>query len=108
MRGLWLLIRISDEKRQEMVQALGSLFAEKAIRPYRRLILQDLNDENLLGWLGYWRTHEALEQFLASPSFRAVKGAAVTLGKLEEVQRLRMAPIRASPDEKIEDVGKLM
>jgi hypothetical protein len=100
MLGLWLLTRVSDEKRQEMVQSLGSFFAEQAIRPHRRFILQDLSDESLIGWLGYWRTREGLDLFLASPTYRALRGAAETLGNLEEVHRLDMEAVPCSPKQR--------
>ena len=93
MRGLWVLTRVSEDKRQELVQSLSSFFAEPSVRPYRRFIFQDLNDESLVGWLGYWREGEQLEGFLESPTFHALKGAAETLGHLEEVQRLTLDPL---------------
>ena len=90
MLGLWVLTRVSDEKRQELVQALNSFVAASTMRPCRRFVLEDLNDENLVGWLGYWRTGAELEGFLGSETFRAIKGAVETLGHLEEVQHLTL------------------
>ena len=86
--GLWVVTRVSDEKRQELVQSLSAFMAEASMRPCRRLILQDLNDDNLVAWLAYWRTGEELERFLGSATFRAIKGAAETLGHVEDVHRV--------------------
>jgi hypothetical protein len=94
MLGLWLLIRVSDEKRQELVQSLSSFYAGSSEKPWRRFILQDLYDESLVGWLGYWRTEGALLSFLDSATFHAMKGAADTLGRLEDVQRLSLHALR--------------
>lgn len=97
MQGLWILTRVSDDKRHEMVQSLSAFRAEQAMRPHRRFVLQVLDDENLVAWLGYWRHEEGLDRFLASATFRAIKGAADTLGHLEEIQRLNVCSLLPFP-----------
>ena len=86
MWALRLMVRVPPNKRQELTQALNSFIAEREERPFRRFIMQDLSDENLICWIGDWRSHEALERFLSSETYRALKGAGQVLGTLEEVQ----------------------
>ena len=87
--GLRLLVRVPPGKRQELVQAFSSFFAEDAIRPSRRFVLQDVNDENLICWLGDWRDPVALERFMSSATYRALRGAARVLGHVEDIQVTR-------------------
>ena len=89
---LRFLVRVPSEKRQELVQSLSSFIPEKSARPYRRLLFRELNDENLVCWMGEWRGQAELDLFLASETYRALKGAATVLGHLEEVRLV------ASPD----------
>ena len=86
MWALRLMVRVPPNKRQELTQALNSFIAEKEERPFRRFIMQDLSDENLICWIGDWRSQESLERFLSSETYRALKGAGPVLGTLEEVQ----------------------
>jgi len=97
MQGLWLLAKVPHDKRQEMIQSLSAFIAASEVRPFRRFILQDFSDDSLIGWLGYWRTPEALEQFLESPTYHALKGAAETLGRVEEIQRLSLQSLVPEP-----------
>ena len=99
MLGLWVLTRVEDHKRQELIQSLSAFIPEPSMRPSRRFILEDVNDESLVAWLGYWRSDGELDEFLASPTFQAMKGAADTLGHLEEVRQLNgrlLHPIETS------------
>jgi quinol monooxygenase YgiN len=91
MITLRFLVRVPPEKRQELVQSLSSFIPEKSARPCRRLLFQELNDENLVCWVGEWQGQAELDLFLASETYRALKGAATVLGHLEEV-RLVEAP----------------
>ncbi len=86
MWALRLMVRVPPNKRQELTQALSSFIAEREERPFRRFIMQDLSDENLICWIGDWRSQESLERFLSSETYRALKGAGQVLGTLEEVQ----------------------
>ena len=83
---LRFLVRVPPEKRRELEQSLSSFIPEKPARPYRRLLFQELNDENLVCWMGEWRGRADLDLFLESETYRALKGAAIVLGHLEEVQ----------------------
>ncbi len=87
--SLWtlrLMVRVPSNKRQEVIQALSSFVAEAPLKPFRRLILQDLSDDSLICWMGDWHSREALSQFLGSQTYHAIKGAAQVLGQLEEVR----------------------
>ena len=86
MWALRLMVRVSPNKRQELTQALNSFIAERDERPFRRFIMQDVSDENLICWIGDWRSQESRERFLSSETYRALKGAGQVLGTLEEVQ----------------------
>lgn len=68
------------------------------MRPCRRLVVQDLNDDNVVGWLAYWRERESLEALLASGTFRAMKGAAQILGELEVAERFEPHSLVPSDD----------
>ena len=84
--ALRLMVRVPSNKSQELIQALSSFVAEQPIKPFRRLILQDLSDESLVCWMGDWHSREALDRFLNSHTYRAIKGAAQVLGQLEEMR----------------------
>ena len=86
MITLRFLVRVPPDKRQELIQSLSSFIPEKSARPYRRLLFQDVNDEDLLCWMGEWREPADLDRFLSSETYRALRGAATVLGHLEEVQ----------------------
>lgn len=86
MVTLRFLVRVPPDKRQELIQSLSSFIPEKSARPCRRLLFQELNDENLVCWMGEWRGRADLERFLASETYRALKGAAAVLGHMEEAQ----------------------
>ena len=86
MVTLRFLVRVPPDKRQELVQSLSSFIPEKAARPCRRLLFQELNDEDLVCWMGEWRERANLDRFLSSETYRALRGAATVLGQLEEVQ----------------------
>lgn len=96
MLGLGILTRVSDDKRQELLQSLSAFYAEPAIKPSRRFVVQDVHDDNLVGWLGYWRTEEQLAGFIASPTFQTLKGAIDTLGRLEQLQKLTLEALPPS------------
>ena len=96
--ALRLVVRVPSHKRQELIQALSSFVAEKPLKPFRRLILQDLSDDGLICWMADWHSREALYQFLSSQTYRAIKGAAQVLGQLEEV-RLVECPSEARSTE---------
>ena len=91
MVTLRFLVRVPPDKRQELVQSLGSFFPEKSARPIRRLLFQELNDEALICWMGEWRERADLERFLSSETYRALRGAATVLGHLEEVQLVELS-----------------
>ena len=84
MVTLRFLIRVPHDKRQELVQSLSSFIPEESARPCRRLLLQELNDEDLICWMGEWRQPDELARFLSSETYRALVGAAKVLGHLEE------------------------
>ena len=86
MVGMLLFTRVANGKRQELVQAFNALIAEERIRPCRRLVMEDVNDQSVVCWLGYWREQEALDAFVASETFRALKGAAEVLGTLQSIE----------------------
>ena len=86
MMTLRFLVRVAPEKRHELVQSLSAFIPEKEARPCRRLLFQELNDEDLVCWMGDWRERADLELFLCSEAYRALRGAAIVLGHLEEVQ----------------------
>ena len=86
MVALRLLVRVTADKRQELIQSLSSFVADESIRPYRRLVLQDLSDENLICWMGEWHRDEDFCAFRRSETYRALRGAAQVLGILEEVE----------------------
>ncbi len=88
---LRFLVRVPPDKRQELVQSLSSFIPEQAARPCRRLLFQELNDENLVCWMGEWRERAALDRFLSSETYRALRGAATVLGHLEEVQLVELS-----------------
>lgn len=83
---LRFMVRVSPEKRQELVQSLSAFIPEREARPCRRLLFHDLHDEDLVCWMGDWREPADFERFLCSETYRALKGAAIVLGELEEVQ----------------------
>jgi hypothetical protein len=83
---LRLMVRVPVNKRQELIQALSSFVADEQVRPFRRLVMQDLNDESLICWVADWHSRECLNRFLESPTYRVLKGAAQVLGALEEVR----------------------
>ncbi len=84
--ALRLMVRVRSNKRQELIQALSSFVAEQTVKPVRRLILQDLSDDGLICWMGDWHSREALNRFLRSQTYHAIKGAAQVLGQFEEVR----------------------
>ena len=86
MMTLRFLVRVQHDKRQELIQSLSSFIPEKSARPRRRLLFQELNDEDLICWMGEWAERADLERFLSSETYRALKGAAAVLGNMEEVQ----------------------
>ena len=85
MLTLRVLVRAPPEKRQELIQALGAFIPEPSARPCRRLLLQAIDDEDLVCWIGEWRERDELDRFLSSETYRALRGAATVLGQLEDV-----------------------
>jgi hypothetical protein len=101
MLGLLVTVRVSDEKRLELIQAM-SVFAtnNEGAWPARRNLMHDVNDVGHVCWLGRWRTPEAREAFLRSGAYDGLIGAARVLGHLEEVQLLCLQEANSTANER--------
>ena len=98
---LRFMVRVPANKRQELIQALGSFVADEGVRPFRRLVMQDLNDESLVCWVGDWHSQECLTRFLESQTYRVLKGAAQVLGTLEELRLVEYPPESERSEESV-------
>ena len=65
MVGMLIFTRVADGKRLELLQAFNALIAEERIRPYRRFVMEDVSDQSVVCWLGYWR-EQAIDAFVAA------------------------------------------
>ena len=92
MWSLRLVARIPPDKRLEFTQSTQSLLRGEE-SPFRRtLVLQDIDDRSLFCWIADAEASEGLSAFLASSTFRALKGAAEVLGTIEELRVLQDDP----------------
>ena len=92
-----LVVRVPPDKRQEFVLSTHELVgAESGL--LRVMLLQDPDDSDLFCWMADGDGEP--DSFMSSPGFRAMKGAAEVLGKLEELrvllERQTTHPPRAS------------
>ena len=95
------MVRVPAHKRLELIQALSSYVGDERVRPFRRQVLQDLNDENLVCWLGDWHSRECLDRFLKTETYRALRGAAQVLGTLEELRLVELGRKRQPSEESV-------
>lgn len=94
MWSLRLVARIPPDKRLEFPQSVQSILRGKDSPVARSLVLQDVDDRSLFCWMADGEGAGGLESFMGSPAFRALKGAAEVLGRIEELRVLQDDPKR--------------
>lgn len=95
-----MFVKVRDGKERELISAMSTFVSEERIRPARRLLLTDLNDESAICWLGLWRSREVRDRFLSSPTFHAMRGAVQVLGHLEALDEVELESVLTCPDQK--------
>ena len=86
MLSVRLIARIPAEKRQEFLDSLKAFAAKEKGSLCRKFLFEGVGDDTLYCWMGDCDSKEALESFMQSDTFRALRGAAQVLGTLEEVR----------------------
>ena len=88
MVGLQIIVRTTEGKRREFVQAFGML-----TRPESRntaCLCQELYEEadrsNRFLWLEYWSDMRSLRDYLGSTRFRTVLGAIDVVGSRDDIK----------------------
>ena len=83
--GLQLVVHVQADKRQELLQSLKSLAPQDSVVTHT-LLLQGLDDANLICLLVKYHDARALDAYLQSRRFRALRGAIAVLGCLQDLQ----------------------
>ncbi len=82
------MVRLRPEKRGEFAKAAQTFLSEAPADLSRRHVLQDVNDQMLFVCVADGDEPQELADFMGSGVFRALRGAAETLGQIEETHVL--------------------
>jgi hypothetical protein len=77
-----MVVRVPPEKQAEFFQSAYQLLGEEPGSLRARRMLRDLYDREVFCWMADAWTQEEINQFVESPGFHALRGAAEVLGGL--------------------------
>jgi quinol monooxygenase YgiN len=89
--GIEVLSKIPAENRREYIQSFKFLpqFAGCKKNCTFNQLFEDVGDLNRFMWVEYWRTENAMEEYLQSERFKTILGAIDTLGELMYFNKVR-------------------
>lgn len=93
---LEILVSIKSNKKTEFIQLFEFLSGpsyQMSGRTEQRL-LEEVGRPNHLLWKEQWNDAKSLESYFRSNNFRALLGAILVLGKLDEIRMGELSPVQ--------------
>ena len=87
MITMTVVVKVKPEKRQEFLQAMGSLNDAEKQKGLRQFTLhQGIDDPTGFSLIYEWEAREGLDRYLGGDEFRVLLGALKVLGETSEIR----------------------